>query len=79
MRTPEQVDNGPPSYTGTTALAVAAGVSTDTVRRDAREGRIAAERPGGEFLFTPQQLAAALRYYRQRRGASDATENAGDG
>jgi hypothetical protein len=45
-------------------LCVAERVATARIYRDLRRGRIVADKPGRDYLFSPAQFQSARDYYR---------------
>lgn len=66
-------------YRTTLDLAVAVHRSQRRIIKDLNRGRIRADRPGHEWLFTPQQFQLALQYYRGQPGGgrSEKTDDGG--
>lgn len=52
-----------PNYSTLAQFAQAAHVSVERVRADLRSGRIRADKPGTEYLFTYEQWRDGLAYY----------------
>lgn len=66
-----------PPYRTTLDLAMAAHRSPRRILKDLKRGAILADRPGHEYLFTPDQFKRALQHYREQPGGQHGA-NGGD-
>ena len=56
-------DPPPKNYSTLAQFAREVHQSVEKVRSDLRRGRIRADKPGTEYLFTYEQWVAGIRYY----------------